>query len=316
VPDAVVPRIAIVDDLEPNALLLAAMLEGLMGAEIVVFTSAREAVSWCVANDPDLVLLDYQMPDIDGLTCLRQLRQMIGALEIPVIMVTSDASSSLLQAAFDEGATDFLRKPVEETELLARSRNLLRLRSRERALMQANATLDRLANEDSLTGCVNRRRFMDLASAELERARRHRRPVSLALLDLDRFKSINDTLGHAAGDAALVALVETGREVLRGSDVMARIGGEEFVALLPETPLVQALDAAERLRVGIAAREVVHDRARFTMTASVGVAEWMGPEETLDDILRRADSAMYQAKAGGRNRVVAAAPAQKPPPKP
>lgn len=300
-------RILIVDDLEPNALLLGAMLDGLEGAEVTVLTDARVAVEHCVEQVPDLVLLDYQMPEIDGLTCLREIRQRSADPDIPVLMVTADGSAAVLRDAFEAGATDFLRKPVDATELLARCRNLLRLRSRERALKQANAELDRLASLDDLTGTLNRRRFMEQAMIELDRAMRHDHPVSVAMLDLDRFKAINDTRGHGAGDAALVALGDVCHAALRTSDLLGRLGGEEFVALLIETDMPKALEAAERLRARIAAQAVVHDGAAFHVTASVGVATWTR-RESLEDMLRRADQAMYRAKAEGRDRVVAAEP--------
>jgi diguanylate cyclase (GGDEF)-like protein len=124
-------------------------------------------------------------------------------------------------------------------------------------------------------------------------------------MDLDHFKSINDTRGHAAGDAALVALADVCRRELRTSDLLGRIGGEEFVVLLLETALPEALDAAERLRARIASAQVVYDGAAFGMTASLGVSSWP-PEDSLDALLHQADQAMYQAKTGGRDRVVAA----------
>jgi len=301
-------RIVVVDDLVANAHLLAAMLEALPGAQVQVFSDGAEAMRWCEGHDPDLVLLDYRMPGMDGLSCLAHLRARIDGIALPVIMVTSDESPETLNQAFQAGATDFLRKPVTETELLARCSNLLRLRLGHLALTRANAELTRLANEDSLTGTLNRRRFMEVAEAELNRARRHRRPLSFVILDIDHFKGINDTLGHAVGDAALSGLAEACRNLLRGSDVLARLGGEEFVVMLPETPIPHASEAAERLRATIAAHVVNGEGIALRITASLGVAQWDPRDVTLDGVLRRADAAMYLAKTGGRNRVVVAAP--------
>jgi diguanylate cyclase (GGDEF)-like protein len=305
-------HVVVVDDVGPNAHLLAAMLEELPGVSVSVFTDGAQAVAWCIENDPDLVILDYRMPKLDGLGCLARLRAATEGRETPVILVTADESRDTVRAAFDAGTTDFIRKPIDETELIARARNLLSLRLRHLALLRANAELSRLANVDSLTGTLNRRRFMEVASRELARDRRHNRPVSLIMMDVDHFKGINDRFGHAVGDAALSGMASACRQVLRESDVVARVGGEEFVVLLPETPMPQAADAAERLRATIAGWVVDHDGVSVRVTASLGVAQWGGADETLDRLLQRADAAMYLAKTGGRNRVVSAAPFSSP----
>ncbi|SDE63028.1 GGDEF domain-containing response regulator [Rhodospira trueperi] len=301
-------HVVVVDDMEPNAHLLAAMLEALPGVTVSVFTDGAGAVAWCIENDPDLVILDYRMPKLDGLGCLARLRGATKGRETPVILVTADESQATVRAAFDAGTTDFIRKPVNETELIARARNLLSLRLRHLALLRANAELARLANVDSLTGTLNRRRFMEVATRDLARDRRHNRPVSLIMMDVDHFKGINDSFGHAVGDAALSGMAAACRQVLRESDVVARMGGEEFVVLLPETPMPQASEAAERLRATIADWTVDHDGVSVQVTASLGVAQWGGADESLDRLLQRADAALYLAKTGGRNRVIAAAP--------
>jgi diguanylate cyclase (GGDEF)-like protein/PAS domain S-box-containing protein len=158
---------------------------------------------------------------------------------------------------------------------------------------------------DGLTGAFNRRHFFELGESELERAERYGRSTSLAMLDIDHFKTINDELGHAAGDAALRALVLVLRKELRNADVIARIGGEEFALLFPETPLAAASATAERVRRTIAERRFEGLPADGRLTVSAGVAQ-RRPRESLGDFLKRADQAMYQAKSGGRNRVVTA----------
>jgi len=162
-----------------------------------------------------------------------------------------------------------------------------------------------LATTDGLTGLANRRHFMGRGDAELGRARRTGQPVSCIMFDVDHFKKFNDAYGHDAGDAVLKALARTARETLRGIDVLGRLGGEEFAALLPETGLEAALQVAERLRVAVAGMGLVHGGTPLAVTISLGVAQAAGPEETLEALLKRADQAMYEAKQSGRNRVVA-----------
>jgi diguanylate cyclase (GGDEF)-like protein/PAS domain S-box-containing protein len=170
---------------------------------------------------------------------------------------------------------------------------------------RAEALLLELATTDGLTGLTNRRHFMERGNAELGRARRTGQQVSCIMFDVDHFKKFNDTYGHDAGDAVLKALAKTARETLRGIDVLGRLGGEEFSALLPETGLEAALQAAERLRVAVAGMSLVHAGTSLAVTMSLGVAQAAGAEETLEALLKRADQALYEAKQSGRNRVVA-----------
>ncbi|KAA0682698.1 diguanylate cyclase [Roseomonas genomospecies 6] len=178
-----------------------------------------------------------------------------------------------------------------------------RVAERTHALEAANAKLERLATIDPLTAVWNRRHFLDLAAAELGRARRHKRRLSVLLLDLDNFKAVNDGHGHAAGDEVLRTAVARTRDALRTSDQIARFGGEEFVALLPETDLAGAHIVAERVRAAIAGSPVATDGRTIPITASLGVAEWNGAEPSIELTLRRADAALYGAKLAGRNRV-------------
>nr|WP_281396674.1 GGDEF domain-containing protein [Roseospira visakhapatnamensis] len=168
--------------------------------------------------------------------------------------------------------------------------------------------LQRLATIDELTGLFGRRHFMHLAERELARRHRTRGPVTAVMLDLDRFKHINDSHGHAVGDTVLRAMGEVLRGALRTLDLAGRLGGEEFAVLLPDTPLTCGQHIAERLREATAVCAVgLPDGGTVTFTASFGVAEHE-PDESLDSLLHRADNALYEAKRTGRNRVVTAAP--------
>ncbi len=164
--------------------------------------------------------------------------------------------------------------------------------------------LEKLATVDSMTGLYNRRQFMALAEAEWSRFLRYQRPLSMLMLDIDHFKSVNDRFGHAVGDETLVSVAEAFQRAKRGSDIAGRIGGEEFTVLLPETDAAQALVLAERMRESVAAQSLCAQQARFNVTVSIGLAEASAGMSGIEALLRAADEALYQAKEAGRNRTV------------
>ena len=164
--------------------------------------------------------------------------------------------------------------------------------------------LERLATTDPLTGANNRRSFFEQGEKELHRARRHKRPLSLMMVDIDHFKRVNDTHGHAIGDAVLKRLVSKCNDTLRTQDILGRFGGEEFAAVLPEVGLASATKAAERLRRALEDLEVETSEGTLKFTVSIGVSECRYDDESLETALARADNALYSAKESGRNRVV------------
>ncbi|WP_246463129.1 ligand-binding sensor domain-containing diguanylate cyclase [Nitrospirillum iridis] len=178
--------------------------------------------------------------------------------------------------------------------------------ARTRDLRNANTKLEQLASTDPLTGILNRRRFFELARLECDRSRRYGRGFSVILFDLDHFKRVNDTFGHLMGDEVLRAAVAVAGKACRSVDLLARFGGEEVMLLLPETDIAGAQLVAERIRTGLAEMEVAYGGQMARITASLGVAQWRSPDETLEALLARADGALYQAKKGGRNRTVLA----------
>lgn len=188
-----------------------------------------------------------------------------------------------------------------EAAVAERSQDLVREVARRQA---AEEELRRQASVDPLTGANNRRRFLQLAERELKRSRRYRRPLSMLMFDIDHFKAINDKYGHSVGDEALKCTVATCEATLRDHDILARIGGEEFVVLLPECTVDMAERVAERLRQALAEANLSMPDARLGLTVSVGVADCT--EQSLDDVLQQADRAMYAAKRAGRNRVARA----------
>ena len=197
------------------------------------------------------------------------------------------------------GVQDYLVEPVADGEVLTRVEAAARTKDLQYELVAQGARLEALLREDALTGVWNRRAILTALSGMVSAARRHGRPLSIAVLDLDRFKEINDTYGHARGDAVLVAAARVLRERLRVEDLLGRIGGEEFAVLLPDTDADAAARVGEKLRAEIAGAP-----APAPITVSVGVATWDG--ETAEELLQRADAALYAAKDAGRDRVVAA----------
>ena len=174
------------------------------------------------------------------------------------------------------------------------------------SLKRAEADLTHLAVTDSLTQVFNRRHFLDMSTKELIRAKRYNNPLSVIVMDLDRFKAINDTHGHTAGDAVLKTFSRVCIGPLRANDILGRIGGEEFAVTLPEANLESAYEVAERLRQAIESITINAAGVAINCTVSAGVAQFSDADETIDDVLRRADRALYRAKDAGRNRVMAA----------
>jgi len=259
---------------------------------------------------PDLLLLDLTFPQLDAAALLAGLEESGRRGLLPVMAVAAAGDAGGRARALRAGADDAVVRPCAPEEVAARAAALLRLRAAHRRLADANQELARRSITDPLTGLFNRRYFEYRLAQELERARRHGDPVALAFLDLDHFKRVNDTYGHATGDAVLLAVARVLQEELRRLDVCTRWGGEEFAAILPSTDAAGAMVVCQRVlrtlrshgglvapRLGSEAGEVV----RFTASMGVAVHE-PASGGTAEELLRRADAALYQAKRQGRNR--------------
>lgn len=270
------------------------------------------------AEPPRIAILDWIMPGMDGVAICRRLLEETSARLIYTILFTSKNQTDDLVFAFENGACDFLSKPVEPNELRSRIAVGRRLVEAEdklnkyavhlEELVELRARqlveIERLARTDVLTGVSNRRHFFEMGESELQRAKRHQRSLSILVMDLDRFKEINDNFGHAVGDEALKILATTASNCLRTNDVFGRLGGDEFVALLPETDGPRAIETAERLIEEIRNISIPVDGVSVGFTLSVGGATRCSQDESLETLLQRADEALYQAKGEGRNRVV------------
>jgi two-component system cell cycle response regulator len=264
----------------------------------------------------DIVITDLVMPNMDGMQLCRQIRQGLGMLDIPIIVLTAVSDLSEILEVFKVGASDYLIKPYAKEELLARisvhiERNRINRELREtiRLLKEANEKIENLSIRDPLTGCYNRGYLNSQIQKEIKRATRYGKPLSIILSDIDHFKRVNDTYGHQAGDQVLIRFVETIQRVIRKDiDWIARYGGEEFLVVLPDTALGNACSVAEKLRKTISREPISWEGQEISITSSFGLSGIDGIQESdepvSDCLLKIADENLYEAKRNGRNQVV------------
>ena len=295
-------KVLVVDDVKDNITLLSFELED-DGFCVIPAYSGYECLEIVTEQVPDVILLDIRMPGIDGLQTLEKLKENESTQDIPVIMVSANSEGENIIRAIDLGAHDFVSKPIEYPVLAARMRSALRLSQALKELEIANNELNTLATQDPLTNCYNRRQFFKLSEAEVSKAHRHNRELSMLMMDIDLFKKINDTYGHAAGDEALKTMSDCCQKEIRESDVLGRLGGEEFALCCPDADVEGALAIAERIRETCADLTMGPEDNPFSMTVSIGVTA-LQPNDTIDTALKRADNLLYQAKQQGRNRCV------------
>lgn len=292
--------------------------------DLLTARSWSEAQPFLTARDEggrsqlQLILLDLALPELTGPDACRRLKADPALRDIPIIIMANSSSSDLVEA-FDAGAMDFLRKPVNPIELLARIRSALSLKhelevsqSQQRALLKlteeltiANATLERLSLHDGLTGIPNRRAFDAFLDRTWRLGARSNGSVSLIMVDVDLFKPYNDHFGHPAGDRCLGLVARAiAVEARRPTDLGARIGGEEFALVLGDTSLEQAFRVAANLHAAIARLDLPHPRSEIMarITVSLGVAACVpGPGSEPQALIQEADDALYAAKQAGRN---------------
>jgi diguanylate cyclase (GGDEF)-like protein len=274
-----------------------------VGHDVEAVTAAGEAIEHCRTQPPDVVLVDVQLCNDEGgealLTALKGDPQAYRSAV--VLLERADLDLDAAVAALRRGVQDFLVEPVGDAELVARVEAAGRTKVLQEELVVQSERLEAMLFEDPLTGLSNRRFILAQLAAVVSGARRHERPLSIAVVDIDHFKSVNDTYGHAAGDRVLAAVAASLREHLRAEDHLGRLGGEEFLALLPDADAEAVAAATEKLRAEIASLTVHYEGRELGVTVSIGWAAWDGEEP--DELMRRADVALYEAKGAGRDRV-------------
>jgi two-component system cell cycle response regulator len=298
-------RVLVADD---SGLVRSMMRDHLIAAgyEVLEAQDGEDALARIRATIPDVVLLDRDMPRLDGLAVLDAMQADEATAAIPVVFVTGRATASELAEGLDRGAHDYVRKPVEAAELVARVRSALRTRGLRDELRERNLQLERMARTDVLTGMVGRRHGAAVLAEACAAATATGERLAVIVADIDHFKVVNDDHGHAAGDAVLRAVADVMRDGLVTGETAVRWGGEEFLLVLPGCATSGALARAERLRRALAAAAVGTGGRRHGVTVSLGCAV-QSPGETPEALVARADEALYAAKAGGRDRVAAAA---------
>lgn len=278
-------------------------------AEVDAVTEPQAALLKATGNPFELVIVNSNFEDYDPLRLCSQLRSLERTRFLPLLLVAEQGADDMVARALDLGVNDYILRPIDPNELVARSlTQIRRKRYNEHLRLNLQHTME-LAIVDGLTGLNNRRYLDNHLKILFDRAAVRGRPISICMTDIDRFKLVNDTYGHDVGDEVLREFAARIRSTVRGADLACRYGGEEFVVVMPDTPIELAASVAERLRT------IVEDKPFYvrsidrelSITASLGIASGSGAFGTPDELLRQADRALYEAKHAGRNCVVSAA---------
>ncbi|HWA17928.1 MAG TPA: PleD family two-component system response regulator [Devosia sp.] len=270
-----------------------------------VLTAPQEAAMQVAGGEYELAIVSMSLGDFDPLRICSQMRTVEQTRTLPILLVADESDRARVVRGLDLGVNDFIMRPVERNELIARVKTQIRRHRYAAELRQSVTNTLALAVTDELTGLYNRRYFDRHLTLMLDKAREQERDMAVMLIDMDFFKSVNDTHGHDIGDAVLREFAQRLRRNIRGVDLACRFGGEEFVVLMPDTDYRQAQSVAERVRMSVAERTFQTPGERpLAVTCSVGVALNETAADTPESILKRADVALYRAKREGRNRVV------------
>jgi diguanylate cyclase (GGDEF)-like protein len=274
-----------------------------------VAQSGEEALQMMEHNQYDLIIMDVEMPGLNGFETTRLMREWLGDHWIPIIFVTGKTDDRSVEEGIEAGGDDYLSKPISSIILKAKIRAMARIAEMRDQLREANDKLERLSQRDGLTQLFNRRTFDEMARQQWSLAKRSGQPVSLLMLDIDHFKLYNDHYGHPAGDRCLQQAASALQNALpRPSDILARYGGEEFIVLLPNTPLSGARQVGANIRQAVLDLTIPHEKSPTNqhVSCSIGIATCSYTTgRQLEDLIKHADHMLYQSKNDGRNRVSA-----------
>ncbi len=296
-------KILVVEDVRESRLAVKKTLEA-AGYETVEAEDGQIAWEFFQREPFRMVVTDWMMPKLDGIGLIEKIRSSSLIRYTYIIMLTAQDETVQIVRGLESGADEYLTKPFDIKELLARVASGKRILDLEDKLTQSRDQMEKLALQDGLTGVLNRRAIEEHAIAEIELARRKHRPISLIMLDIDHFKSINDRYGHAAGDQALIKIAQVLNLNLRSYDRIGRWGGEEFIIIMPDTVLPDAIKVAERMRKSVADTIFpLKDGGEHSAQISLGITSGADPFLSLTRMLDEVDQALYCAKNTGRNRI-------------
>ena len=273
------------------------------GFQVEEAGSAEEALSACRVGAPDVALIECRFASAGGRSLIDELKADPDAYTTALVVVAGDELPLAdAEDSVRRGAVDLLIEPVVPAELITRVRAAARTKTLQEELVGQYRRLETMLHEDPLTGLFNRRYVLTRLAGLISGARRHGRPLSVAMIDIDHFKRVNDVHGHEAGDAVLVSTTLALRERIRAEDELGRLGGEEFLALLPDAGAEAAGIVAESLRTSVENVRMRMEGLDLAVTVSIGWATWNGGEDA-DALVKRADKALFVAKRSGRNAV-------------
>jgi two-component system cell cycle response regulator len=298
-------RILVVDDRRSSNERIARVLAG--EHKVDIETDPHEALFHAAEGDYDLLMISLGFENFDGLRLCSQVRSLERTRNVPILVIVEAEDNARLLRGLEIGINDYLVRPIDKNEMLARVRTQIRKR-RYGARLRDNVQMSmELALTDPLTGLYNRRYMESHVTTLVDQALARGKPLALLVIDIDYFKAVNDVHGHDAGDAVLREFATRLKKSIRGIDLACRYGGEEFVIVMPETDMAVAAIVAERIRRRIASEPFVigNGATALDVTISIGIAALSGVEDSAALILKRADQALYRAKRDGRNRVVA-----------